>query len=1209
MEPKDYHDQDQIFQHNYDDEHDSDVEARLYAEVYYSNTIIGEENNTDNSAFKNQCPNAVNDFDKSNCNNHDLLHEKNITQNKSINNITCNKNLTMLNDSSVNTKTTKSTKESNTRSTNNFLKESVSTHKINNLSNIINTPNSKKRTSNKCLDDVNKSSKKQKHTNQNDIKESQSSHFKEPFSELRSNQGKTFHRDACALVNPYNKNVMGNEQNSMKLLSPEFINIFFTGRSRKKKKKDHTFKKDKSKRTSNIIPDTEIIEQSSNMTQVENNLENDISSNSPIINISSESSNESFQDNSKYNTIVATDKKLKDREFGFKNTDKTDMSDSEESIFEVPVPPKPAPLIVEVEDSDNEQENQSDKDNFLNDSVISQEIIVESDHEISLDSTLNETQDTCEIISDNDDFNSLILNCTEVQKGVSNLNEIKKLHQQKFIPIETNSDTSSSNIQHSQNMSSNNSIAIEKTCTSLKSKPISKSSSKNISLAEYFFQPMNEKMKSFYNDSWGGEHFDMNRMKSNMSTDPNKWAILNKDLVITGPRKKRYFGMTCPRCHKDGHRLNNCPEPNKGPICHMCGANGHFATHCPHTKCLTCGRQQTMYRTTCAFCEKLFCTRCRSQGHKIDTCPDLWRRYHHTTNSLAPKIPLNVKNVMKSKHELFCCNCTKQGHDSLACKKLRWSQHFPNPSFVTHYNGPTYTVTTNSNALLIVDDIQDNPYKKHNSGTSNTVTTNFPRSGRRNENSVQSIVDDPFSGNNTNNKIIFNICKMNIKLSGDRKSKKNAIKNVILQLNVPDKNNPGSVEKWKKLTDFLQSFGYDLSSEFRLEQKDKQLLLYIKSPRKYMESLSNLIKQYSSRSNYERSQMLLNTNRNVNAIIEHLSLKFTEMKNVTEDISMLYEKTRRLREEVFECDPTQNETHNRLKLNDLVLSQQKLVMLLYREGFADGSLGQLRKIFLKMQKRTEQIFYSRKIKKNNKYAIGVRLVSFKSLFIYLHYYNNIFVPYELRKLDSYIEKYRENVERRNKLLNNSLIFPQETDKIQNKSNEKPVQESLSRANSETTSQELSIVQNSVIETPADFVSNNYKLNLESPNQTLVSSKQKTDKKLNLLYYQAMHAEDHKRKSDLLQNFKNFIKNTRNCLEQASKLNSPQLHDDIVALRRELEDEIHLSTSKVRKFKKKLHQERLKLLQSITKKQKKKHRTTPNNANDADNIYKKFCASL
>eukprot|EP00612_Vaucheria_litorea_P006475 CAMPEP_0171471156 /NCGR_PEP_ID=MMETSP0946-20130122/539_1 /TAXON_ID=109269 /ORGANISM="Vaucheria litorea, Strain CCMP2940" /LENGTH=543 /DNA_ID=CAMNT_0012000597 /DNA_START=168 /DNA_END=1796 /DNA_ORIENTATION=+ len=43
-------------------------------------------------------------------------------------------------------------------------------------------------------------------------------------------------------------------------------------------------------------------------------------------------------------------------------------------------------------------------------------------------------------------------------------------------------------------------------------------------------------------------------------------------------------GYVCNRCHKIGHYITDCPEPNKPPpdyVCHKCGHGGHFKADCP----------------------------------------------------------------------------------------------------------------------------------------------------------------------------------------------------------------------------------------------------------------------------------------------------------------------------------------------------------------------------------------------------------------------------------------------------------------------------------------------------------------------------------------------------------------------------------------------------------------------------------------------------
>ena len=51
---------------------------------------------------------------------------------------------------------------------------------------------------------------------------------------------------------------------------------------------------------------------------------------------------------------------------------------------------------------------------------------------------------------------------------------------------------------------------------------IEKNANSKMSLEEYFFQPMTDKMKAFYNNSWGGETFDADDVKRKMSSTFHK---------------------------------------------------------------------------------------------------------------------------------------------------------------------------------------------------------------------------------------------------------------------------------------------------------------------------------------------------------------------------------------------------------------------------------------------------------------------------------------------------------------------------------------------------------------------------------------------------------------------------------------------------------------------------------------------------------------
>lgn len=77
-------------------------------------------------------------------------------------------------------------------------------------------------------------------------------------------------------------------------------------------------------------------------------------------------------------------------------------------------------------------------------------------------------------------------------------------------------------------------------------------------------------------------------IKFQFTADPNKWAILDDDIALIGLQRRRYFGPTCSRCQKNGHKQYQCPEErSKIPICHMCGMSGHYDYACPDKQCLT----------------------------------------------------------------------------------------------------------------------------------------------------------------------------------------------------------------------------------------------------------------------------------------------------------------------------------------------------------------------------------------------------------------------------------------------------------------------------------------------------------------------------------------------------------------------------------------------------------------------------------------------
>jgi len=491
-----------------------------------------------------------------------------------------------------------------------------------------------------------------------------------------------------------------------------------------------------------------------------------------------------------------------------------DSSDSEQSIFEVPVPPKPKPLLINLQDSEEEDntnleinnsilKNQENK-NVSNDAEIvthNLDIAKRSkkckdtfskngkNHKsvpnknnidrISLDKRLKTLKNMQQTGQD------IILNCTTVQKGVEDINEIRQLSKNMEIhKNQSNTETNQNSKRESQNISKNmsrnvseandrnninlqektsvssstksqelrtmqqsidinmkhttnylehvdyssfstsdtriesscsnsnitnrkrqydnenrNNPEIKRQCTVQQNDQIvipqcstnTNEKERNESSSEHFFNPMPEKLRNRYYSVRGQENLSVAEMQRGMSKDPRMWAILDEDIIPNYSGRKQH--IKCRNCNQNGHQRKDCPMSFKPPCCYMCGMQGHTESRCPRKCCLTCGKLQSTFRKTCEYCRVLYCTMCNSLGHKMQQCPNLWRRYHQTTS--MDNVPQNPGNVMKSPNLLHCCNCTKCGHEPFMCPQYRWSQHFFTPAAVSDYvNGPMYTMNS-----------------------------------------------------------------------------------------------------------------------------------------------------------------------------------------------------------------------------------------------------------------------------------------------------------------------------------------------------------------------------------------------------------------------------------------------------------------------------------------------------------------------------------
>ncbi|KAH8307069.1 hypothetical protein KR044_004438, partial [Drosophila immigrans] len=173
----------------------------------------------------------------------------------------------------------------------------------------------------------------------------------------------------------------------------------------------------------------------------------------------------------------------------------------------------------------------------------------------------------------------------------------------------------------------------------------------------------NDEMCRFYNDSWNGEQFNMNKVLKAMSGQRHEWRISNADRY---PVMRKRSNLKCSNCFEMGHMRAKCPRPRKPLICSTCGTTGHAEPRCPNAICLGCGAKQALYVqkcNKCSFLSRMLCQLCKMRGHSTDTCPDKWRRYHSTTRS---NVSLESKVQYRTKH---CSYCAARGHLFEECRQ------------------------------------------------------------------------------------------------------------------------------------------------------------------------------------------------------------------------------------------------------------------------------------------------------------------------------------------------------------------------------------------------------------------------------------------------------------------------------------------------------------------------------------------------------------
>ncbi|XP_018561668.1 uncharacterized protein LOC108903837 [Anoplophora glabripennis] len=178
--------------------------------------------------------------------------------------------------------------------------------------------------------------------------------------------------------------------------------------------------------------------------------------------------------------------------------------------------------------------------------------------------------------------------------------------------------------------------------------------------------------------------FDVAQVQSTQSDDPEAWKISPSDqLMFLNPSGSK--GPRCNRCRQFGHVAVRCTEKPDPPSCTLCGFSDHQEPRCPNKRCTQCGNEGDYSTTYCWKCirfRNLFCRICSMKGHIAKICPDLWRRYHLTTQE-GP-IVVSQEPQLKPKDQLWCSGCAKQGHLEHECNYYNREYPPSNPRIISY---------------------------------------------------------------------------------------------------------------------------------------------------------------------------------------------------------------------------------------------------------------------------------------------------------------------------------------------------------------------------------------------------------------------------------------------------------------------------------------------------------------------------------------------
>ncbi|KAL3173284.1 hypothetical protein MRX96_012409 [Rhipicephalus microplus] len=158
------------------------------------------------------------------------------------------------------------------------------------------------------------------------------------------------------------------------------------------------------------------------------------------------------------------------------------------------------------------------------------------------------------------------------------------------------------------------------------------------------------------------------------------WHVDAEDLYRNS-RAFRYYNKEkahCRKCDQMGHVAKFCRK-KKFKVCFCCSDIGHDGARCRKRMCSRC-YEQGHTAAECKETDVPSCTTCYTKGHPSNLCPDLWRRYHMTTED-GPIV--RAKPKTRPPEERYCYNCARQGHYGHQCQQKKRGR--PSTPFVVSY--------------------------------------------------------------------------------------------------------------------------------------------------------------------------------------------------------------------------------------------------------------------------------------------------------------------------------------------------------------------------------------------------------------------------------------------------------------------------------------------------------------------------------------------